>query len=117
MAASTKAEQELKEEPAQEPAAQAAPAEGTKPEAAPEAQKDPWSEEVEMYVPRRRKGEEQSYYICINDRRFSLPANGKMQKMPLPVAEVLKMCIQAEAEADEYADSIDRIEDQPMMTV
>lgn len=67
---------------------------------------DEWAEEIEMIVPRKPKGEEQSYYICINDRRFQVPANGKMQKLPKPVALVLKDSLEADAEADDFMDHI-----------
>ena len=68
--------------------------------------KDSWSEMVEMIVPRKPKGEDQSYYVCINDRRFLVPADGKMQKLPKPVAEVLRDSLEAEVKADDFADSM-----------
>ena len=68
--------------------------------------KDSWSETVEMIVPRKPKGEEQSYYVCINDRRFLVPADGKMQKLPKPVAQVLQDSLEAEIKADDFADSM-----------
>ena len=68
--------------------------------------KDPWEEKVKMIVPRKPKGEEQFYYICINDRRFQIPADGKQQEMPKPVALVLQESLEAEYEADDYADHI-----------
>lgn len=70
------------------------------------AAKDSWAEDIDMVVPRKPKGEEQFYYICVNDRRFQVPANGKVQALPKPVAEVLQEMIAAEAEADDYADHI-----------
>ena len=74
--------------------------------AAEETPKDSWAEDIDMVVPRKPKGEEQFYYICVNDRRFQVPANGKVQALPKPVAEVLQEMIAAEAEADDYADHI-----------
>ena len=71
-----------------------------------EPEKDEWAEEIEMIVPRRPKGDDPQYYVCVNDRRFYIPANGKMQKLPKPIAEVLQQSLEAEAEAEEYADSI-----------
>ena len=68
--------------------------------------KDEWAEEVEMLIPRRPKGDDQQFYICVNDRRFYIPANGKMQKLPKPIAEVLKQSLEAENEAEDYAESI-----------
>ena len=71
-----------------------------------EAEKDPFDEKVEMIVPRKPKGEEQQYYICVNDRRFVVPANGKMQKLPKPVALILQDSLEADWKADEFADQI-----------
>ena len=65
-----------------------------------------WDEEVEMYVPRKPKGDDQSYYVCINSRKFAVPANGKMQKLPRPVAEILRGSLEAEARAEEMADQM-----------
>ena len=67
---------------------------------------DPWDEQVTMIVPRKGRGEDQQYYVCVNDRRFSIPANGKMQSLPRPVAEVLEQSLISEAEAEEYAASM-----------
>ena len=86
--------------------------ETVKPEAAkaeePVIPEDPWDETVEMVVPRRPKGEEQQYYICVNDRRYVIPADGKRQKLPQPVAEVLQASIDAEYAADDFADQMNR---------
>lgn len=68
--------------------------------------KDEWAESVEMLIPRRPKGDDQQFYVCVNDRRFYIPANGKMQKLPKPVAEVLQQSLEAENEAEDYAESI-----------
>ena len=65
-----------------------------------------WEQEVEMLVPRKPKGEEQQFYVCVNDRRFAIPANGKVQKMPKPIANILQDSIDAEYRAEDYADSI-----------
>ena len=71
-------------------------------------------EKIPMVVPRKPKGEDQQYYICVNDRRFMVPANGKVQELPKPVAEVLQESLQAEYDADDYADHIpNRSGEQP----
>lgn len=67
---------------------------------------DEWDETIEMVVPRKPKGEDQQYYICVNDRRFMVPADGKVQKLPRPVAEILQASVQAEYAADDFADHI-----------
>lgn len=71
-----------------------------------EEPKSAWDEEIEMYVPRKPKGDDQSYYVCINARKFAVPANGRMQKLPRPVAEILKMSLEAEARAEDMADKM-----------
>lgn len=65
-----------------------------------------WDETIDMIVPRKPKGEDQQYYICVNDRRYMVPANGKMQKLPKPVALILQDSLEMESEADEYADKL-----------
>lgn len=69
-----------------------------------EPAKDPWKEMLKVRVPRRPKGE--YFYVCVNDRRFEIPANGMEQEMPRPVAEVLEQSIQAEYKAEDYAAGI-----------
>jgi hypothetical protein len=71
-----------------------------------EKEPDPWKETVSMIVPKKAKGDEQQYYICVNDVRYLVPANGKMQELPVPVAEALKNSLEMEDAADEYAASI-----------
>ena len=66
--------------------------------------KDEWAEEVEMIVPRKPKGDDPQFYVCVNDRRFYIPATGKAQKLPKPIAEVLQQSLQAELESEEFAD-------------
>lgn len=68
--------------------------------------KSAWDEKVEMIVPRKPKGEDQQYYVCVNDVRYAVPANGKMQKLPRPVAEILQDAIEADYKADEFADNM-----------
>ena len=68
--------------------------------------KSEWDETIEMIVPRKPRGEEQFYYICVNDRRFQVPADGKMQKLPKPIALILKDALEAEQKADDFADNI-----------
>lgn len=72
----------------------------------PETLNNPWAEEIEMIVPRKPKGEEQFYYVCVNDRRYQVPANGQTQKLPKPIANVLKDSLEAEYQADDFMDHI-----------
>lgn len=97
----TNQEQENRTEPAQKPKRAEKP-------------KDEWEEMVSVIVPRKPRGEEPTHYVCVNDRRFLLPANGKEQTMPKPIAEALQRSIEAEADAEDYADHIpNRSGEQP----
>ena len=82
------------------------------------AEVDPWDEKVTMFVPRKPKGEEQQEYVCINDRRFTVPTDGKVHELPRPVAEIMQQHIDAEAEADDFADSTVNVQaTQPIATL
>ena len=50
--------------------------------------------------------QDQQFYVCVNDRRFTVPANGKQQMLPKPVAEILQAAIEAEYKAEDFADNI-----------
>lgn len=77
---------------------------------------DPWDETITMVVPRKGKGEDQQYYVCVNDRRYMVPASGKMETLPKPVALILQDAIEAEYEADDFADHIpNRSGENPQM--
>ena len=73
------------------------------------AEVDEWDIIDEMIVPRKPKGDDPSYYVCVNDRRFLIPADGKMQKLPRPVANVLRDSLEAEMEAEDFADSMPKM--------
>lgn len=69
-----------------------------------EEPRNEWDQLVKVRVPRRSKNE--FFYVCVNDRRFEIPANGLEQEMPLPVAEILQQSIDAENKAQDYAEGI-----------
>lgn len=71
-----------------------------------EAAVDPWEEYEDMMVRRKRAGEADSYYVCVNDRRFYIPRDGKVQKIPKPIAEVLRASLAAEEDAEAFSASI-----------
>ena len=91
----TKTEDEVQEQLLEQQAEEAEPVKGSA-----------WDEEVPVVVPRKPKGQDQQFYVCVNDRRFTVPANGKQQMLPRPVAEILQAAIEAEYKAEEFADSI-----------
>lgn len=68
--------------------------------------KSAWDETVKMHVPRRPRGDDQFYYICVNDRRFQVPADGKVQELPVPIAAILQMSLDAEADAERFIDGL-----------
>ncbi len=68
--------------------------------------KDEWDEMVDVRVPRAKPGEPNNYYVCVNDRRYQIPADGKKQSLPKPIANLLEGSIEAEFEADRFADTM-----------
>ena len=98
MATKKDAAQETEQVTAQEPAQEAAQV--------PEKPKSKWDQKVKIYVPRKGKGDDQSWMVMVNDRIMYVPANGKMQELPLPIAKVLQAAVDAEAEAEEYANKV-----------
>ena len=65
---------------------------------------DAWEEFEEVYVPRHGKGQEPSFYISVNSRTVQIPADGKLHRIRKPFAEILRMSIEAEAAAEDYAE-------------
>ena len=68
------------------------------------APKSTWDEKVTVLVPRKSKFD--YYYVCVNDRRFEIPADGKAHEMPLPIAEVLQQTLEAENAAMDFAEGV-----------
>lgn len=79
------------------------PAEETIQQAEPVKQSE-WDIMETVMTPRKSKHD--YYYVCVNDRRFEIPADGKTHEMPLPIAEVLRQTIEAENAAQDFAESI-----------
>lgn len=71
-----------------------------------EAPVNEWELTKEVIVPRKAKGDDQSWFVCVNDRRFAVPANGRRQILPLPVAEVLEKAVEAEYAAEDFAEGL-----------
>ena len=68
------------------------------------AKKDKWAQMETVTTPRKQKHD--YYYVCVNDRRFEIPADGKPHEMPLPIAEVLQQTIEAEYAAQDFAEGL-----------
>ena len=60
-----------------------------------------WDIMVQRQIPRKPKGN--YFYICVNDRRFEIPAKGQTETLPLPIALILDDQIAAEYAAEDYA--------------
>ena len=68
------------------------------------AAKSQWDIMETVRTPRKAKHD--FYYVCVNDRRFEIPADGKEHEMPKPIAEVLQQTLDAEAAADDFAEGV-----------
>lgn len=90
-----------KAEVTEEEVLEQAEAEGTVAEEKPASK---WDEKKTVMVPRKSKWD--YYYVCVNDRRFEIPADGKAHEMPLPIAEVLEQTLEAENVAQDFAEGI-----------
>lgn len=51
---------------------------------------DPWTDMVEITLPRHPKNEQNFQFVAVNDRRFQVPRSGKPVSVPRPVYEVLR---------------------------
>ena len=67
---------------------------------------DPWTVEVEMFVPHRDPGEDKWFWFSINDRTAQVPANDSRQVMKLPFALVLADTLKAKRREEEYMDNV-----------
>ena len=71
-----------------------------------EAGTDPWTVDVEVFVPHRDPGEDKWYWININDRSAQIPANDSRQKMKLPFALILTDTLKAKRREEDYQDGV-----------
>ena len=74
------------------------------PEKTEEPKANKWDQMETVRVPRKSKHD--FYYVCVNDRRIEIPADGKEHEMPHPIAEVLRQTIEAEYAAEDFAEHI-----------
>ena len=66
---------------------------------------DPWQDMMEVFVPRFRKGEDQTLYVNVNGHERYVPLNGKIQKWPRPFAEVIQAHFEQEEKTEDFIDS------------
>lgn len=67
---------------------------------------NPWDVEVDILVPRHRHGEEEFKLVCVNDRRALVKLDGKMHRLPLPIAEAMSVFLAGEDKVEEFKDEI-----------
>ena len=67
---------------------------------------DPWTVEIEMFVPHRDPGEDKWFWINVNGRTAQVPANDSRQVMKLPFALVLADTLKAKRREEEYMDNV-----------
>ena len=73
----------------------------------PNGDEDPiWEEYEDVYVPRHGKGQEPYFFIQINARSCQIPADGKRHRIRKPFAEALQESIDAEMDAEDFADNV-----------
>lgn len=67
---------------------------------------DPWDTMVEIMIPRHRHGEEEYKFVSVNDIRALVHLDGKVHKLPLPIAEAMTQYLAGEDKVEEYKDTI-----------
>lgn len=68
---------------------------------------DPWEQMVTVRLPKATNGEANSVIASVNGRVFQIK-RGIEVDVPAPIAEVLRHSMEAEAEADEYIESLQK---------
>lgn len=71
---------------------------------APAEQEDPWSEMVEIKLPKAPRGGDNFQIASVNGRVFKIK-RGETVKVPAPIAEVLANAEAMHEEADAYKDA------------
>ena len=65
-----------------------------------------WEEFETVVTPRARKGQEKSVVVSVNDRNVQIPLDGRAYRMRKPHAEIFKDSMEADALAEDFADSV-----------
>lgn len=74
---------------------------------------DPWKRMVKVISP-RLQGQD-SHFVCVNDHRWQIPADGRTYEVPEPIAEALNNFTEAEIRAEEYMKAVERDSHDPVM--
>lgn len=73
---------------------------------APEVNGDPWKDMRTITLPRHGKNEQNFQFVSVNDRTYQVPRNGKPQRVPAPVYEVLINAQRARDYAENRSDDM-----------
>lgn len=83
--------------------------------AKPAEEQDPWKKLVKVRPPRLMNSGIDHYYVCVNDIRYQIPADGREYEVPEPIALVLMDSIEAEYKAEDYAKEVEKNSYDPVL--
>lgn len=75
-------------------------------EAAPAQPVDEWEQFIDIVVPRHGRGQEKTFFVSVNGRNAQIPADGKLQHLRKPHARALLDSLEAEAQAEQFAEDL-----------
>lgn len=67
---------------------------------------DEWEEFIDIVVPRHGRGQEKTFFVSVNGRNAQIPADGKLQHLRKPHAIALLDSLEAEANAEQFAEDL-----------
>ena len=73
---------------------------------APEQPVDEWEQFIDIVVPRHGRGQEKTFFVSVNGRNAQIPADGKLQHLRKPHAVALLDSLEAEANAEQFAEDL-----------
>lgn len=84
------------------------PAKKPEPEAVEEEMQpvDEWEQFIDFVVPRHGRGQEKTFFVSVNGRNAQIPADGKLQHLRKPHAITLLDSLEAEANAEQFAEDL-----------
>ena len=67
---------------------------------------DEWEQFIDFVVPRHGRGQEKTFFVAVNGRNVQIPADGKLQHLRAPHAKALLDSLEAEAQAEQFAEDL-----------
>lgn len=67
---------------------------------------DEWEEYIDFVTPRHGRGQEKSFFVQVNGFNAQIPADGKMHHIRKPLALALLDSLEAEAQAEQFAEDL-----------